>query len=293
MMATNPRSKKARPRVAGLDREGKPIAATTDTAEESVTEAPKLTKVSEPTEDTATPATEKTEAAAATATEKAEKTTAKAEAAAKTAPSAGSDPRFAVTQTAITRLLAVATKTGGTATKTGSKSSSPWKLAIGLGIAAAVFAVVAIIGALHPGASIGSDKAFIDEKATTELTGQAGQKACDVLAYNGTDFDKWAAKARSALTGRPLKEFNEYLPTQKQLIEQTKAVADCKVDGVGVMELTGSGDGAKAHVIMNLVISQSLAGQAANSGAPAVDLHMVRKGDAWLIEQLDEIRAVS
>ena len=69
MMATNPRSKKARPRVAGLDREGKPIAATTDTAEESVTEAPKLTKVSEPTEDTATPATEKTEAAAATATE--------------------------------------------------------------------------------------------------------------------------------------------------------------------------------------------------------------------------------
>ncbi len=81
--------------------------------------------------------------------------------------------------------------------------------------------------------------------------------------------------------------------TYAAFVEQTKAVADCKVDGEGVMELTGSGDGAKAHVIMNLVISQSLAGQAANSGAPAVDLHMVRKGDAWLIEQLDEIRAVS
>ena len=114
-----------------------------------------------------------------------------------------------------------------------------------------------------------------------------------MLAYDGTEFDKWAAKARSALTGKPLKEFNEYLPTQKQLIEQTKAVADCKVDGVGVMELTGGGEGDKAHVIMNLVISQSLNGIAANSGAPAIDLRLVRKGDAWLIEKLDQIHAVS
>ena len=81
-------------------------------------------------------------------------------------------------------------------------------------------------GALHPGASIGKNKAFIDEAATTELTSQAGSKACNVLAHDGTEFDKWAAKARSALTGKALKEFNEYLPTQKQLIEQTKAVAD-------------------------------------------------------------------
>ena len=262
MMATNPRSKKARPRVAGLDREGKPIAATT--AAETATESPKLTKDPAATAEATTTATKP----------------------------AGQDARFADTQTAITRPLGTAMGAAAAATARPA-GSSPWKLAIGLGIAAAVFAVVAIIGAVHPGASIGADKAFIDEPATTELTSQAGAKACDVLAYDGTDFDKWAAKARSALTGKPLKEFNEYLPTQKQLIEQTKAVADCKVDGVGVMEMTGGGDGAKAHVIMNLVISQSLAGQAANSGAPAVDLHMVRKGDAWLIEQLDEIRAVS
>ena len=328
MMATNPRPKKARPRVAGLDREGKPVAATTDPAEESVPAAPKLT------EDTATPAAdtseatqataaekseateataaekseatevaaaeksgatevaaaEKSEATVATATEKADEATAKAEATEKTAQSAP-DPRFADTQTAITRPVVTATESAGTAKATRPAGSSPWRLAIGLGIAAAVFAVIAIVGALHPGASIGSDKAFIDEKATTELTGQAGQKACDVLAYNGTDFDKWAGKARSALTGKPLKEFNAYLPTQRQLIEEQKATADCKVDAVGVMDLTGSGDGAKAHVIMNLVISQSLNGQAANSAAPAVDLHMVRKGDAWLIEKIDQISA--
>lgn len=237
MMATNPRPKKARPRVAGLDRGGRPIGA------DAATEA-------------AEPAESGTPASAGTAT-------------------------------------SATTKAAARPTAPHARAKSPWTLAIGLGVAALVFAIIALVGALHPGASIGKNKAFIDAAATTELTSQAGGKACDVLAYDGTEFDKWAAKARSALTGKPLKDFNEYLPTQKQLIEQTKAVADCKVDGVGVMELTGSGDGAKAHVIMNLVISQSLNGIAANSGAPAIDLHMVRKGDAWLIEQLDQIRAVS
>jgi len=248
MMATNPRPKKARPRVAGLDRGGRPIDADTTTEQASTTGS----------------------------------------------ASSDSVPATGAGQDEPTRATSSAAGTSATRSAlTTTRSKSPWTLAIWLGVAALVLAIIAIIGALHPGASIGKNKAFIDEAATTELTSQAGSKACNVLAYDGTEFDKWAAKARSALTGKPLKEFNEYLPTQKQLIEQTKAVADCKVDGVGVMELTGGGEGDKAHVIMNLVISQSLNGIAANSGAPAIDLRLVRKGDAWLIEKLDQIHAVS
>jgi Mce-associated membrane protein len=225
MMATNPRPKKARPRVAGLDRGGRPIDADT-TAEQASATGP---------------------------------------------ASPDSVPATGAGQDEPTRATSSAAGTSATRSAlTTTRSKSPWTLAIWLGVAALVLAIIAIIGALHPGASIGKNKAFIDEAATTELTSQAGSKACNVLAYDGTEFDKWAAKARSALTGKPLKEFNEYLPTQKQLIEQTKAVADCKVDGVGVMELTGGGEGDKAHVIMNLVISQSLNGIAANSGAKAM-----------------------
>ena len=160
MMATNPRPKKARPRVAGLDRGGLADRCRYDGG-----------------------AGERDRTGIAGLRSGHRSGTGRA------------DPRHVVGRGHVRHRSALTT----------TRSKSPWTLAIWLGVAALVLAIIAIIGALHPGASIGKNKAFIDEAATTELTSQAGSKACNVLAYDGTEFDKWAAKARSALTGKPLR----------------------------------------------------------------------------------------
>ena len=160
-------------------------------------------------------------------------------------------------------------------------------LAVALGAAAAVLAVFALIAGLHPGADIGPNKAFVDQAATTELTSQAQDKVCVAIAANGTDVDAWANKARAVLTGKALAEFNQYLPQQKQILAQTKAVADCRVDALGVSNMSGDSDGSTATIVANMIISETQNGQASNSGVPRVQFSMVKKGDAWLISEVD------
>ncbi|NDK88494.1 hypothetical protein GYA93_02695 [Gordonia desulfuricans] len=170
----------------------------------------------------------------------------------------------------------------------GSGLFSTRLIAILAGVAA-VLAVVAVILGFHPGVTIGENKAFIDQTATTDLTAQAQTKVCTAIAADGTKVDQWAGQARAVLTGQALKEFNDYLPTQKQLLDQTKAVAECRVDVIGVRDLTGNGDGATAVVLANLVVSESVNGQATNSGTPRTQLHMVKQGDQWLISQVEAV----
>ncbi|MGW0039250.1 hypothetical protein [Gordonia sp. NPDC003376] len=170
----------------------------------------------------------------------------------------------------------------------GSGPFSTRLIAILAGVAA-VLAVVAVILGFHPGVSIGANRAFLDQTATTDLTAQAQTKVCTAIAADGTKVDQWAGKARAVLTGQALKEFNDYLPTQKQLLDQTKAVAECRVDAIGVRDLTGNGDGATAVVLANLVVSESVNGQATNSGTPRTQLHMVKQGDQWLISQVEAV----
>ncbi len=112
-----------------------------------------------------------------------------------------------------------------------------------LAAVAVVLAVFAVIAGLHPGASIGANKAFVDQAATTELTSQVQSKACN-LTVDTVDVNKWADKARSVLTGTALSDFDKYLPQQREILNQTKQVADCRVESVGVADLSGADDGA-------------------------------------------------
>ena len=161
------------------------------------------------------------------------------------------------------------------------------RLAATLGGIALLLGIFALIAGLHPGASIGANKAFVDQAATTELTSQAQDKVCVAIAANGTDVDAWSKKARAALTGKALAEFDKYLPQQKQILQQTKAVADCRVDALGVSNLSGDGDGSTATIVANMIISESQNGQATNSGVPRVQFAMVKKGDQWLISEVE------
>lgn len=161
------------------------------------------------------------------------------------------------------------------------------KSAIRLAVAAVVIGLIALVLAFTPGASIGPNKAFINQGATDELMSQARSKLCLPVAVTSKDFDKWAGQARAVLVGEALKNFNEYLPTQKQLIQQSKLIADCRVDSVGVRELTISDDGDRARVLANILVSQNLGEQLLNSAAVRVDYTMEKHGDQWMISGVD------
>ncbi|WAC56692.1 hypothetical protein [Gordonia sp. SL306] len=178
-----------------------------------------------------------------------------------------------------------ATSTGKPSTSSGLFPFSRRAIGILIGVAV-VLGIFALIAGLHPGASISSNKAFVDQPATTELTSQVQSKACS-LTVNTLDVDKWAGEARSVLTGNARSEFDKYLPQQRDILNQTKQVADCRVESVGVADLSGGGDGATARVVANLIVSQKQAGIAGQSAAPRYQFSMVKHGDDWLISQVE------
>lgn len=154
---------------------------------------------------------------------------------------------------------------------------------------AALFAIVAVVLALHPGANVGDNKAFIDQAATTDLTSQAQSKFCQVQGARSKDFDNWAASARTALTGDALKQFNQGLPTIKEQFGQQDVTNDCKVDAVGVTKLSGDSDGATADVILNFVASGTANGAPTQSVIGRYQLGLVKQGDQWLIRSYTDI----
>ncbi|MHC3003451.1 hypothetical protein [Gordonia sp. GN26] len=156
-------------------------------------------------------------------------------------------------------------------------------LAAILAAVAVVLGIVALVLAFHPGASIGPNKAFIEREATSELTGQAQQRICAVFGYEHTELDDWQKRAQDALTGQAREEFDKTFKAQKDLITQTKTGAECRVDALGVKDLTGD----RATVIANLIISETQNSMATNSGAPRAQFAMVREGDTWRIQGVE------
>ena len=158
-----------------------------------------------------------------------------------------------------------------------------------LGVITAVLVVAAVILALHPGASIGSNKAFIDQAATSELVSQAQTKVCTANSATGVKFDEWSGKARAGLTGEALEQFNKQVAPLKQVMEQAKATTDCQIDAIGVRDLTGSGDGSRAVIVVNMVLSGTQNGVPTQSLTPRYQVNMEKHGDAWLIAKVADI----
>ncbi|MFE0752069.1 hypothetical protein [Gordonia sp. NPDC058843] len=177
---------------------------------------------------------------------------------------------------------------GGKRDRRGSGSRNLLGIRTGvLAAIAAVLFVVAAVLAFHPGADIGPNKAFVDQESTSQLTSQAQERICAVFGYDHTELDEWQRRAQDALTGQARTEFDETLKAQRELITQTKTGAECRVDAIGVRDLSGGGDGATASVIANLVVSETQNSMATNSGAPRAQFSMVREGDQWRIRAVE------
>lgn len=158
------------------------------------------------------------------------------------------------------------------------------RLLLGLLAAAVALTVAAVVLAFTPGAAIGDNRAYLDQAATTEVTEQAKTKICTAIAVDSVDLDEWADRARAVLTGEALEQFEDYLPTQRDLLSQTQTVADCRVDVIGVQDLNPDHD--RATVVANLIISESQRGFATDSATASAQFDLVKRDGQWLISEV-------
>ncbi|ORM32225.1 hypothetical protein [Williamsia sp. 1135] len=174
---------------------------------------------------------------------------------------------------------------GAAATKTRSGFLT-WRKVAAVATVAVVFAVLAVVLALKPGAKTESNDAFLDAAATSELKAQAGERMCTVLGVDPVKFDDWAARAKAALTGEYINEFNEYLQANRDLATQTGQGAECKVDLIGISNM----DDTRANVIGTFVLSNTQQGVAV-LGTPnlaRVDVGLQKVDGQWLISRISD-----
>ncbi|WP_084837482.1 hypothetical protein [Williamsia sp. 1138] len=161
-----------------------------------------------------------------------------------------------------------------------------WRKVAAVATVAVVFAVLAVVLAFKPGAKTESNDAFLDAAATSELKAQAGERMCTVLGVDPVKFDDWAARAKAALTGEYINEFNEYLQANRDLATQTGQGAECKVDLIGISNM----DDTRANVIGTFVLSNTQQGVAV-LGTPnlaRVDVGLQKVDGQWLISRISD-----
>ncbi|MFT4201081.1 hypothetical protein [Gordonia sp. (in: high G+C Gram-positive bacteria)] len=155
-----------------------------------------------------------------------------------------------------------------------------------LGLAGLVALVIGLFGFWHPGGA-GPDKSFLDSKATSEVLGQIESAAC-LSPKPGETFEQWKKTNYSWMTGKALEDWNKGMAVNQQIFEQTAAAgvrSDCKVRAIGVRDLTGSGDGSTAHVLVNFVTST--AGASSNDVIVSTQMEVVRQGGRWKVSKVD------
>lgn len=156
-------------------------------------------------------------------------------------------------------------------------TESTYRLAAALAGAAVVVAAVAVLFAFHPGADVSDNKAFVDQGKTEQVLAGTRDAACVPFQYDYRTLDKWLGRVGDYLTGQSLEIFQTNLKTSRELITQTKSSSDCRVDAVGLAEL--SRDSATA--IANLVVSTNQNGAITDSQSPQIRIVMQRDGDRW------------
>ncbi|MFT3900963.1 MAG: hypothetical protein QM728_12070 [Gordonia sp. (in: high G+C Gram-positive bacteria)] len=155
-----------------------------------------------------------------------------------------------------------------------------------LGLIGLIGLIVGLLGFWHPGGvGRGSDQSFINSKATAEVLGQMDTAAC-LSPKPGETFEQWMKLNRSWLAGKALDQWNKSEQANRQIFEQTAgAKQDCKVRAIGVRDLTGSGNGSTAHVLVNF--ATSTAGSTANSMIITLQMEVERMDGRWRIRQID------
>ncbi|GAA4659357.1 hypothetical protein [Gordonia humi] len=152
-----------------------------------------------------------------------------------------------------------------------------YRMAAIVGAVAVLLGVVATVLAVHPGASTSANKAFVDKGESEKVLAQARDSLCAPFQFKYGELDKWLGNVESKLTGQARREFLANVDSSRSLVEQTKASQDCRVDAVGLLDLSHD----RAEVLTNLVVSTTREGSIAASDMPQLRVVMTREDGVW------------
>ncbi|GED99749.1 hypothetical protein nbrc107696_01960 [Gordonia spumicola] len=170
-----------------------------------------------------------------------------------------------------------------------NNTSGTYRLAAILAAAAVVVGVIATILAFHPGAEVSDNRAFVDQGETDRVLSAARDGACSPFTFDYRKLDAWTSNFESKLTGEALDVIRKYAKTSKELAVQTQSASDCRVDVVGLSDLTAT----RAVVLTDMIVSTTKAGAIDQSAMPHVRLTLVRDpangDDNWLISNIEAL----
>lgn len=150
-----------------------------------------------------------------------------------------------------------------------------------VGAIAVVLGVIATVLALHPGAEVSDNRAFIDQSETDQVLSQTRSAACAPFQYDYKTVDRWIDSTRDQFTGEALKQFEDNLKVTTEIIKQAQSSSECQVDQMGVESLQGD----HASVIGTLIVSETSQGNIKQS-LPHIRYDVKREDGKWRINSI-------
>jgi len=152
-----------------------------------------------------------------------------------------------------------------------------WGLVAGLFVVTVLLGVFAAVAALRPGIDDSND-AYIDSKATEEVTAAASHALKTIYAYDVNKLDGYKDAVHSVVTGQMLADFDKYADTNLTALKQAQTSADALADPIGVTLLTDD----RAELLVNFVVSANKNGVAQQSASGPIVVKMQKVDGKWL-----------
>jgi len=162
-----------------------------------------------------------------------------------------------------------------------------WRTVGVIAAIAVVIGAIAGVAAARPGVDLSSNEAFVDPALTSQVSAQAKSRICSVFAVNYAKLDDWERTAKANVTGEASTRFTQYAGAVRDALGQTgltEGGVDCRVDTVGVRDLTDS----NATLVVNLILSQTEGQQASGSGTKRYQVAMQNVNGQWLVSNFSD-----
>ncbi|MGF6888998.1 Mce-associated membrane protein [Nocardia sp. GAS34] len=163
----------------------------------------------------------------------------------------------------------------------GRSGPSSWGLAIGLLVAAVAVTAVAVVAALRPGVEDGN-KAFVDTKATQEVTAAADNALKTIYSYDIKTIGGYKDAVHKVVTGKMLGDFDKFADTTVSAVQQTQSTATATPDPVGVTLLTSD----RAELLVDLTVAATKNGVPQESASGPIVLRMQKINGHWMASEI-------
>lgn len=163
----------------------------------------------------------------------------------------------------------------------GPRARTQWPLVVGVGAAAVVVVVFAVLAFFKVGIQT-DDVAWVDESATTEVLRVAPQALEAVFTFAPDTFDEDFDRGVQGLNQAMRDQLTEYKETQRAGVEQTQTATTAEVTEIGITRLEED----RAQLLAQMNVSSTQSGVVAGSRSGMVVVSLEKQDGNWLISEI-------